>query len=126
MVTDAKSQANQKMLEKYAGAWNSHDLDAIMSAMTDDCVFVTNSGGDGFGVQVTGQNDVRAGFAGFFQAYPDVQFNDALICVSGDDGILEATQSRTESDGSKTIHRGCDVLKFRDGKIAVKSYYIKT
>lgn len=126
MTIDVKTQANRETVEAFAAAWNRHDVDAIMAAMTDDCIFIGPVGGDGFGTRTEGQTQVREVFARFFEAYPDLQFSDANILVDGDDAILEATQSRTESDGSKFVCRGCDVLKFREGKIWTKSYYVKS
>ena len=32
------------LLERFAEAWNRHDLDALMSMMTDDCVFDASAG----------------------------------------------------------------------------------
>ena len=126
MATDVRTGANRETVEAFAEAWNRHDLHAIMESMTDDCVFIGPAGGDGFGSRTEGQAQVRELFAQFFGAYPDLQFKDANIFVNGDDAILEATQSRTESDGTKAVCRGCDVLKFRDGKIWTKSYYVKS
>jgi uncharacterized protein (TIGR02246 family) len=126
MTTDVITRANRERVESFAAAWNRHDLDAIMAAMTDDCVFIGPAGGGGFGTRANGQAEVRDLFSQFFEAYPDLQFSDANILVDGDSAILEATQSRTESDGAKFACRGCDVLKFCDGKISVKSYYVKS
>ena len=33
-------------LEAFADAWNRHDVDAILSAMTSDCVFQPSAGPD--------------------------------------------------------------------------------
>ena len=38
------------LLDRFADAWNRHDLDALMSMMTDDCVFEASAG-----PEVTGQ-----------------------------------------------------------------------
>ena len=32
------------MLAEFAAAWNRHDIDALMSFMSDDCVFETVGG----------------------------------------------------------------------------------
>ena len=45
------------LLDRFADAWNRHDLDALMSMMTDDCVFEASAG-----PQVDGQrSEGRAG-----------------------------------------------------------------
>ena len=126
MTTDARTQANREIVEAFAAAWNRHDVDAIMAVMTNDCIFVGPAGGDGFGTRTEGQTQVRELFAQYFEAYPDLHFSDPTILVEGDEAILEATQSRTESDGAKFVCRGCDVLRFRGEKIWIKSYYVKS
>lgn len=32
------------LLDAFAAAWNRHDIDALMSMMTTDCVFEASSG----------------------------------------------------------------------------------
>ncbi len=41
-----------ELLDRFADAWNRHDLDALMSMMTDDCVFEASAG-----PQVNGQRN---------------------------------------------------------------------
>ena len=33
-----------ELLDRFADAWNRHDLEALMSMMTDDCVFEASAG----------------------------------------------------------------------------------
>ena len=33
-----------KVLQAFADAWNRHDVDALMSFMTEDCVFEASAG----------------------------------------------------------------------------------
>jgi ketosteroid isomerase-like protein len=35
-----------ELLDRFADAWNRHDLDALMSMMSDDCVFEASAGPD--------------------------------------------------------------------------------
>src|SRR5215204_2616684 len=45
MPGEAKAnEITPAFLDAFADAWNRHDVDAIMSAMTDDCVFEASSG----------------------------------------------------------------------------------
>ena len=37
------------MLAEFAAAWNRHDIDALMSFMSDDCVFETVGGPERWG-----------------------------------------------------------------------------
>ena len=45
---------------------------------------------------------------------------------AGDRGVSEWTFTGTRSDGTRVEVNGCDLLTFRDGKIAVKNAFRKT
>jgi taurine dehydrogenase small subunit len=106
--------------------WNEHDVDALMTFMTDDCVFESASGPDACGTRHVGRERVRAAFARIFTAFPDVRFSDVRHVVAGDRGVSEWTFTGTAADGRKVEVNGCDLFTFRDGKIALKSSYLKT
>ena len=67
------SEVTTELLQAFADAWNRHDVDAIMSFMTDDCVFESSSGPDVFGTRYDGREAVRAGFAQVWVTFPDAQ-----------------------------------------------------
>ena len=54
------ASASLELLERFAAAWNRHDLDALMSMMTDDCVFEASAGPDVNGQRSEGRAAVRA------------------------------------------------------------------
>ena len=58
------------MLQAFADAWNRHDVDAIMSFMTADCVFEASAGPDVCGTRYAGRDAVRAGFAEVWATFP--------------------------------------------------------
>ena len=60
-------------LEAFSAAWNRHDIDALMSFMTEDCVFMTAAGPDVCGTRHAGTEAVRKAFAGAWGGVPDVQ-----------------------------------------------------
>jgi taurine dehydrogenase small subunit len=114
-----------KDLEVFGDGWNRHDVDYLMTFMTDDCVFETSSGADVCGTRYVGRERVREGFARVFKAFPDVEFRDARHFVAGDRGVSEWTFAGTTVDGRKVEVKGCDLFTFRDGKIAVKASFLK-
>jgi ketosteroid isomerase-like protein len=59
------------LLDRFAGAWNRHDLDALMSMMTDDCVFEASAGPQVDGQRSEGTRAVRAAYAAVFEAFLD-------------------------------------------------------
>jgi len=115
-----------KDLDAFFGdGWNGHDVDALMSFMSDDCVFEGAAGADVCGTRHVGRERVREAFARVFATFPDVAFRDVRHVVVGDRGMSEWTFAGTMPDGTKVEVNGCDLFTFRGGKIAVKSSYLK-
>jgi len=112
-------------LQAFADAWNRHDVDALMTFMTDDCVFDSSTGSDVCGARYAGRDAVRAGFAEVWKTFPDAHWGNASHFVQGDRGVSEWTFTGTKSDGSRVEVHGCDLFTFREGKIAVKNSYRK-
>ena len=105
--------------------WNRHDVDRLMTFMTDDCVFESASGPEVCGTSNVGRDRVREAFARVFAAYPDARFRDARHFVAGDRGVSEWLFTGTAADGRKVEVNGCDLFTFRDGKIRRKTSYFK-
>ena len=113
------------VLQAFADAWNRHDVDALMSFMTDDCVFQASAGPEACGARYAGREAVRAAYADVFATCPDAHWANARHLVQGDRGISEWTFTGTRADGSRAEVNGCDLFTFRDGRIAVKNSYRK-
>lgn len=112
-------------LQAFADAWNRHDVDALMSFMTDDCVFEASAGPGVDGTRYVGREEVRAGYAAVFAHFPDAHWGNARHFVHGDRGVSEWTFTGTHTDGSRVETNGCDLFTFRGGRIAVKNSYRK-
>jgi steroid delta-isomerase-like uncharacterized protein len=113
------------LLNRFAEAWNRHDLDALMSMMTDDCVFEASAGPEVDGQRSEGNEAVRAAYAAVFEAFHDAHWAHARHFVAGQRGVSEWTFSGTRQDGTRVEVNGCDLFTFRDGRIAVKNSYRK-
>lgn len=114
-----------EFLEAFAKGWNSHDVNALMSFMTPDCVFESSAGPEVCGTRYEGAQAVRAGYAQVWTTFPDAQWRNARHFVCGDRGVSEWTFTGTRNDGLRVEVHGCDVFTFRDGKIALKNSYRK-
>jgi ketosteroid isomerase-like protein len=68
---------------------------------------------------------MREAFARVFAAVPDVTFENARHFVAGDRGVSEWIFTGTTAGGKKVEVNGCDLFTFRNGKIVVKSSYLK-
>ena len=124
MSDTARSDADSlKLLERFADAWNRHDLDALMSMMTDDGVFEASAGPDVNGQRSEGRQAVRAAYAAVFETFPDARWANARHFVSGNRAVSEWTFTGTRKDGTRVEVTGCDLFTFRDAKIAIKNSY---
>ena len=119
------AEITTEFLQAFADAWNRHDVDALMSFMSDDCVFESSAGPDTCGARYTGREAVRAAFAEVWTTFPDAHWGNASHFVHGDRGVSEWTFTGTRADGTCVEVRGCDLLTFRGDKIALKNSYRK-
>jgi len=124
-VASVGSEVTAEVLQAFADAWNRHDVDALMSFMTDDCVFEASAGPNVCGTQYVGREAVRAGFAEVWATFPDAQWVNARHFVHGERGVSEWTFAGTRSDGTRVEVNGCDLFTFRGDKIALKNSYRK-
>ena len=124
-MSSATANVGAEMLQAFADAWNRHDVDALMSFMTADCVFEASADPAVCGSRHAGREAVRAGFAEAWASFPDAHWGNARHFVIGDRGLSEWTFTGTRADGSRVEVHGCDVFTFRDGKIALKDSYRK-
>lgn len=113
------------LLDRFAEAWNRHDLDALMSMMTDDCVFEASAGPEVNGQRSEGREAVRAAYAAVFAAFPDAQWRNPRHFIAGNRAVSEWTFTGTQRDGTQVTVNGCDLFTVRDGQIAVKNSYRK-
>ena len=119
------AEITPEVLQAFADAWNRHDIDALMSFMTEDCEFDASGGPEMCGARYAGREAVRAGFAEVWSTFPDAHWGKARHFVQGDRGVSEWTFTGTKLDGTRVEVNGCDLFTFRDGKIAVKNSYRK-
>ena len=115
----------ESMLQAFADAWNRHDVDALMSMMTTDCVFEASGGNVVDGERHEGPRAVRAAYAAVFELYQDAHWGNARHFVAGDRGVSEWTFTGTLKDGKRVEVTGCDLFTFQNGKIAIKNSFRK-
>jgi ketosteroid isomerase-like protein len=120
------AETTTAVLREVLDAFNRHDLDAIMSHFSDDCVFESPRGLHAWGTRFVGHAEVRQGLAQRFEGIPDVRYLDDDHFVSGDRGASEWTITGTTLDGVRIEVRGCDLWTFGiDGKITRKDSFWK-
>jgi steroid delta-isomerase-like uncharacterized protein len=122
-MTEASVRAPS--LQAFLDAFNAHDVDAVMSFFSDDCVFDMPRGPEPGGRRLIGREQVRAGIQSRFEGIPDIRYGDDRHWTCGDRGVSEWTIRGTTSSGEHIEVRGCDLFEFADGKISRKDSFWK-
>ena len=120
-----QATVTESSLAAFSEAWNRHDIDALMSFMSPDCVFQTAGGPDACGARHVGTQAVRQAFAGAWAAVPDAQWINGVHFVQGDFGVSQWTFVGTAADGTRIETDGVDIFNFKDGKICLKNAFRK-
>lgn len=110
-------------VERFNLAFNRHDINAIMDAMTEDCI-CENASPAPDGTLLEGPLAVRAYLEKFFAANPDAFLEAEEIFVAGDRCVVRWIYRKT-IEGKAWHLRGVDIFKVKHGKIAGKLAYVK-
>jgi len=107
-----------EVVEAFGAAWTSHDLDAALAFLTDDCVFdATGPAPDG--TRYVGPTAIRKAWQPIFD---DVSSTfEAEETFDAGDRVVQRWSYRW--DGGHV--RGIDLFKVRHGKVAEKLSYVK-
>ena len=112
------ADASLAAVARFDAAFGLQDIDAVMAAMTADCVFESTAPPDG--VRYEGQAALRAAWTGFFAASPGAVF-ETEEQLAWDDRVV--TRWRYTWEGGHV--RGVDVFRIQDGLVAEKLSYVK-
>lgn len=118
MTTATLERATADAVARFAAAFDRADIEAVMAAMTDDCVFESTTPPDG--VRHVGAAAVRTAWEQFFAGTRAARFETEEQIVCGD--RLIAQWRYVWADGHV---RGIDVFRVRDGLVAEKLSYVK-
>lgn len=123
----------EALADRYGEAWNSQDLDAIVTLHAPDGIFQLHiPGGD----EVEGREAISGAFAGFIAQLPDIHFEPVRLRAGTDFWVLESRMSGTvaapiEVDGERVDSPGArvdvdflDVIAVADGLLARKDSYL--
>jgi ketosteroid isomerase-like protein len=116
---------DEALLRSILDAFNSHDLDAIMSFFAEDCVMEMPRGPAPGGRRLVGKEQVREGIRSRLEGIPDIHYDDDVHWAAGDRGVSEWTIRGTQLGGGPIEVRGCDLFRFADGLIVRKDSFWK-
>ena len=118
---DYQPTPNAALVRRLVDAWNAHDLDALAACYAPDYV------GEDVGAPTSrrGPADVRAAFARYVEAFPDLHFEIERMVVKGPSAIIvwyatgahRGVLMRIPPTGRKVAVWGASVLTIADGLI---------
>ncbi len=116
-----------KLLEDSGRAWDSHDLEAVLSFMDENVIFENWTG-----AKVQGKEALRQAWSGWFSNHQGFLFSRGDMFV---DEVQQKVLSQWELkwpsaekgyEGKPEIRKGIDIYHFKNGKIIRKYTYSKT
>lgn len=120
---NSTAEATLAAVQRFTEAFNRQDVDAVMAAMTDNCVFEnTNPPPDG--ARYAGRAAIRSIWEKFFGSNPGARFETEEIFAVGDRCVVRWVY-RKMKDGKPWHLRGVDLFRAEDGKVAEKLSYVK-
>lgn len=122
-MTDTSDQ-NRAALDRFLSAWATHDPDTVLETVHPDFVYSSSVGPEPGSTWKT-STELRDGLSAMFayDAGSEVRIDD--IAIVGDVGFQTWTYRFRQADGSEEVSIGCDLLRFRDGKLFSKNAFRK-
>lgn len=120
---DSLTTYTLQTITKFNEAFNNHNVDEIMSLMTEDCVF-ENTRPVPDGERFEGQEKVRAFWIQMFERSPYAKFETEETFAAGERCVVRWVYNWIK-EGKEGHIRGVDVFKVHNGKVAEKFSYVK-
>ena len=114
-----------QLMKEINAAFNSRDVDRILTFFDDDCTFLMARGPEADGRRVKGKAAVRKVLADRFKVIPDMRWDHVDVFVADDRAVSVWMVTGKGSDGEELRYRGCDIYEFRGDKILNKDTYWK-
>lgn len=123
-IEGALTKETETAIQRFGEAFNRHDLDAVMAAMTEDCVL------DSIfplpdGTRFEGQDAIRAHWEELFRSSSQLVFETEEMFAVGDRCVFRWVYRWVGEDGTPGHMRGIDVFRVLGGKVAEKLVYAK-
>jgi ketosteroid isomerase-like protein len=121
-----------ELMKAISAAFNSRDVDRIVSFFAEDGMFCLSRGPEPVGRTLKGRAVIRRALADRFVQIPDMRWeNEEYILAPGTEGsanraISVWTVRGKGSDGEDLNYQGCDIYTFdRNDKIVHKNTFWK-
>ena len=120
--------ATLELMKAISAAFNSRDVDRIVSFFAEDGVFCLSRGPEPVGRTLTGNAAIRKALADRFVQIPDMRWENEeyIIAPEANRAVSVWTVRGKGSDGEDLNYQGCDIYTFDAAdKIALKNTFWK-
>jgi len=114
----------EERLQAFVAAWARHDVEALMTFLTEDCVYEASVGPEP-GTTYVGREAVRQGFENMLARGAGGASRSGPLFICGNKGVMEWTFVWTARDGHVVEQRGCDIYEFDGDYIRRKNAFRK-
>ena len=118
-------ESKEALISSFLDALNRHDVDAMMSHMSEVWLFETSGGPEVYGFRYRGSEGVRKGYLSLWERLPDAHCEVTSVFVYGERAFSEWTVSATQRDESSFTANGVDLFNCDEDKFAVVISYRK-
>ena len=113
------------LLMEINAAFNSRDVDRILSFFAEDATFFMARGPEACGRRVHGKAAIGKVLAGRFQVISGMRWDHLDHFVTGSRAVTVWMVTGKGADGEVLNYQGCDLYEFRGDKILNKDTYWK-
>ena len=125
MTTTATAGPSIDLLLQINEAFNSRDVDRILSFFADDATFLMARGPEACGRRLQGKAAIGKVLADRYKVITDMRWDHIDHFVTADRAVSVWTVTGRGADGERLNYQGCDLYQFRGDKILHKDTYWK-
>jgi ketosteroid isomerase-like protein len=116
-----------ELMKAISAAFNSRDVDRIVSFFAEDGVFCLARGPEAVGRTLAGKAAIKKALADRFAVIPDMRWENEeyILAPDADRAISIWTVRGTSADGENLDYQGCDIYTFNRDKIVHKNTFWK-
>jgi len=114
-----------ELMKAISAAFNSRDVDRIVSFFAKDGVFCLSRGPEPVGRTLAGKPAIRKALADRFTQIPDMRWENEEYILADDRAISVWTVRGKGADGEELNYQGCDIYTFKGDKIVHKNTFWK-
>jgi ketosteroid isomerase-like protein len=121
----AEIQLTEELMQAISAAFNSRDVERIVSYFAEDAVFCLARGPEPVGRTLRGKAAIRKALSDRFRQIPDMRWDGQDYILAGDQAVSIWTVRGKGADGEELNYQGCDIYRFRGDRIIEKNTFWK-